>query len=185
MAYLDTIHDLAQETEDKVVTVVHSWQNEEIDRDEAVALIAAIIAIANRKAAHLGTLSVAATLTAETATPVVPAVLPATDDVGRLNRAAGTLLDALEDTPDPEGRTRRLARSEPLQKASQARSEAIARSELVEGWTRSLNGDTCQLCTWWWRDGRVWPKDHRMPRHTGCDCTQTPVLVPSVRPVQH
>ncbi|QDO88349.1 hypothetical protein FNH13_08335 [Ornithinimicrobium ciconiae] len=183
MAYLDTLHDLATDTEDKVWTVVQSWQNHEIDRAEASALIAAIIAVANRRATALGDLSVAATITVGTRSPVPAVGVSAPDDVARLNRAAGTLLDALEDTPDPEARARRLGRSEPLQKASDARSEAISRSPQVEGWTRNLNGDTCQLCTWWHRDGRVWPKTHTMPRHKGCDCTQSPILVDRVKPV--
>ena len=60
----------------------------------------------------------------------------------------------------------------------------MSRSQLVEGWTRSVSG-ACQLCNWWSRDGRVWPKDHTMPRHKGCRCTQNPVLVERVKPVQH
>lgn len=183
MTYLDRLHDLAEQTEGKVWRVVESWEAGEITFDEAVALIAAVVAIANRRATNLADLSVAAGLTLESRTVVAPVGLRHVDDVARLNRAASTLLAALEDTPDPEGRARRLGRAEPLKRASEARGEALAASELVEGWVRSLNGDTCQLCTWWYRDGRVWPKDHVMPRHTGCDCTQSPVLVDRIKPV--
>lgn len=51
----------------------------------------------------------------------------------------------------------------------------MSRSEHVTGWTRSLNGEACQLCTWWWRAGRVWTADHPMPAHKGCICTPQPV----------
>lgn len=183
MTYLDKLHDLADDTEAKVWRVVAALEAGEITHDEAVALIAAVVAVANRRATNLADLSVAAGLTLATRTVVPPVGLRHVDDVARLNRAAGTLLEVLEGTPDPEGRARRLGRSEPLKRASEARGEALAASELVEGWTRSLNGDTCQLCTWWHRGGRVWPKDHTMPRHTGCDCTQTPVLVDRIKPV--
>ncbi len=183
MTYLDELHALADETEGKVWTVVEHLDAGQITRDEAVALIAAIVAVANRRATSLASLGVAADLTLATRTPVPVPAVPVPDDVRRLNHAAATLLDRLEDTPDPEGRARRLGRSEPLKRASEARGQAIAASDLVEGWTRSLNVDTCQLCTWWHRGGRIWPKDHPMPRHTGCDCTQSVVLTERVKPV--
>lgn len=183
MSYLDNLHALADDTEEKVWRVVEALEAGEITQDEAVALIAAVVAVANRRAAHLAALGVAADVTraARTPVPAVPVTRP--EDVGRLGRAASTLLDALEGTPDPEGRAKRLARSEVLKNASEARSEAIAGTEGVEGWVRQLNGDTCQLCTWWHRGGRVWPKDHPMPRHTGCDCTATPVIRDRIKPV--
>lgn len=183
MSYLDELHALADETEGKVWRVVEALNNGEISREEAIALIAAIVAVANRQAANLAALGIAADITLAARTPVPAVPVPRPEDVGRLNRAASTLLDALEGTPDPEGRAKRLARSEVLKTASDARGEALEASGLVEGWVRSLNGDTCEMCTWWWRGGRVWPKDHPMPRHTGCDCTQTPVLRDRIKPV--
>src|SRR5699024_11877771 len=32
-----------------------------------------------------------------------------------------------------------------------------------------------------WREGRVWPKSHHMPRHPGCTCVQVPKLVRTCR----
>src|SRR5690625_6970662 len=46
--------------------------------------------------------------------------------------------------------------------------------DLATGWTRLLDAEGCELCDWWARDGRVWPKRHPMPRHKGCKCQQLP-----------
>ncbi|WP_338538177.1 hypothetical protein N5P18_15670 [Janibacter terrae] len=185
MTYRDTIGQLGDATAEKVLVVVAAWEAEEITEDEAAALIAAIISTSNLRAAALADLSLSADLTKATGTVVPPVgVIPRKDDVRRLNQAAKTLLAVLPDTPDPQGRAARLGRSEPLTAAQEARGEALTRSQLVEGWTRSVS-DACQLCNWWSRDGRIWPKDHTMPRHKGCRCTQNPVLVERVKPVQH
>ena len=184
VSYLDELHNLADETEGKVWTVIEHLHDGQITRAEAIALIGAIIGIANRQSHPPGRRSRSPpTSPSARGHRSRPSGRPVVDDVARLNRAAATLLDRLEGTPDPEGRAKRLARSEVLRSASEARGEALEASEMVEGWIRELNGDTCQMCTWWWRGGRVWPKDHPMPRHTGCDCTQTPVLVDRIKPV--
>lgn len=186
MTYRDTIGHLGDATATKVLVVVAAWEAEEITEDEAAALIAAIVSTSNYRAAGLADLSLAADLTKATGTVVPPVgIVPDKDDVRRLNTAAKTLLAVLPDTPDPQARAARLGRSEPLTAAQNARGEALTRSQVVEGWTRSVSGSGCQLCNWWSRDGRVWPKDHTMPRHKGCRCTQNPVLVERVKPVQH
>lgn len=51
-------------------------------------------------------------------------------------------------------------------------SDQLRKDPNVEGWTRGLESDACQLCRWWWREGQVWPKDHVMPTHPGCTCYQ-------------
>lgn len=186
MAYLDYLDALAEGTADKVQRVVQAHDRAEIDRAEAVALIGAIIATANARAAALADLALSADLTIRTgqAIPTLGIGTPP-GDVARLNRAAATLLDALPDTPDPEARARRLGRSEPLTTAGKARGQAIAQQPTVEGWTRQFNSPKpCELCVWWSRDGRVWPKTHTIAQHKGCTCTQNPVLVESVRRVQ-
>ena len=71
--------------------------------------------------------------------------------------------------PDPRARVARLGRAEPLSTAAGVYSKDIAASEVTTGWIRQRDPDPCQLCTWWWREGRVWPKDHPMPTHPGCE----------------
>lgn len=103
------------------------------------------------------------------------------DRTQAVRRAAETILN---ENPDEYAvRLERLARSEVSRAGQDAREEVIQKSELVEGWTRGLDSTSCQLCRWWWRGGRVWPKSHRMPRHTGCTCVQVPVLRSRVRGV--
>lgn len=183
MTYRDRILKLGDDTAAQVTAVWIGWKAGKISKAEAVALIAAFIEAANNRATALADLALAATLTLATRRIVPPVGLVPPVATDRLHQAAGTLLDVLPHTPDPEARVARLGRSEPLTRAAEARGEGLAKSTLVEGWTRNVSGSACQLCNWWRRDGRVWPKDHRMPQHKGCSCTQTPVLVERVKPV--
>lgn len=111
---------------------------------------------------------------AETTTGRVHAVaaVATVDDAARLTEAFQTILASKLDTVM---QLERLARNEPAQAATDALADAMARSTLVSGWRRGLEPDACQLCVWWWREGRVWRTDHPMPRHTGCTCTQIPI----------
>lgn len=89
------------------------------------------------------------------------------------------------DQSDPaESRIARLARAEPLEAAQQATHEAMQQQPLVEGWIRQMDADPCQLCRWWWREGRVWPKAHPMPRHTGCNCQPKVVVAQFIKSTQ-
>ena len=80
-------------------------------------------------------------------------------------------------------RLARLSRGAVARGAQDARESTMQRSELVEGWTRGVDSTSCQLCVWWWREGRVWPKSHHMPRHPGCTCVQVPKLVSNLQGV--
>lgn len=184
-SYRDLVDRLGEETAEKVIAIWAAWNEGTITQAEAIAAISVVIAKANQKATTLADLALAAALTTATRTIVHPHGLtrPA-DDLTRLRKAASTLLARLPDTPDPQARAARLGRSEPLDAAQQARGDAIATTTFVEGWTRSVSGSACELCTWWAREGRIWPKTHPMPRHKGCTCTQTPVLTEQIRPVQ-
>lgn len=71
----------------------------------------------------------------------------------------------------------RLLRGESARAAQDGAAHTIATDERIRGWVRDLNGDACRLCEWWSRGGRVWPADHVMPRHKGCECQPRPVLV--------
>lgn len=185
MTYTDTLTTHAEGTADRVEAVIADYEAGTLDRETTVAVIATLIARANVKAAALADLGLSADLTVAVgkAVPTVGVGAPP-GDAARLGKAAGTLLDALPDTADRPARVRRLGRSEPLTTAANARGEAITKQPLVQGWTRNLSANPCELCVWWSREGRVWPKDHKLVTHKGCTCTQTPVLVESVRRVQ-
>lgn len=175
MTYRDTLHELAADTEAQVYAAYTAHTQGRIDTATFTALLAAHVAAANARAASLADLSLSLALSVARRSPVAPlGLLPRPGDVERLTRAAHTLLDDLDDTPDPEARVKRLGRAEPLRTAADAYSEGMARSPHVTGWVRELDDDPCQLCTWWYRDGRVWPADHPMPTHPGCSCTPRP-----------
>lgn len=74
------------------------------------------------------------------------------------------------------GRLGQLTRSAVARAGQDVREQAVRSSPLTEGWTRGIDSDSCELCVWWWRGGRSWPKSHHMPRHKGCTCVQVPVL---------
>ena len=139
------------------------------------ATLAAILAGYNGRATSLAATAFAAQASIVTATPTPVTVLSIPDDTDRLAKAATTVLDVARASDVPEAIIGRLGRSEPLNTAARTYSDNIAASPLVEGWTRHMDADPCQLCKWWWRDGRVWPKKHRFQTHTGCACVPRPV----------
>lgn len=165
---------LGDTTVEKVLAVFAQYRDGALTLDAAVPVIAAIVAKANARAVSLADMSLAATLMVQLRTPVaVTGASPiGTNDLDRLTKGARTLLSIADVTED---RIARYARSEPLEAASRTYSAAIEANPDVTGWTRGVSGDACQLCTWWSRDGQVWPADHAMPTHKGCTCYQVPV----------
>ena len=84
-----------------------------------------------------------------------------------------------------EVRFERLARAEPLETAQKATVEVMDAQPLVEGWTRQMDADPCQLCTWWWRTGRIWPKNHPFQSHKGCNCQPKVVLAKEIQSTEY
>jgi len=82
--------------------------------------------------------------------------------------------------PDTQMRIERFARSETLETAQSATVEAMQHQPLIEGWTRQMDADPCQLCRWWWREGRIWPKEHPFQSHKGCNCQPKVVLAEKI-----
>ena len=85
----------------------------------------------------------------------------------------------------PEAIIARLARAETFTAGQSAYSDGIASSPHTKGWIRGLEPDACQLCRWWWREGRVWPKAHPMPTHKGCTCSPIPVVRAGIKSTGH
>ncbi|VEG40295.1 Uncharacterised protein [Mycolicibacterium flavescens] len=182
MSYQDELIALA-DSSDRTVQVLYAlYLSGELSVQDAVALMAAAVAQANSQAYALADLSLAASIMLGTAEAVpVVGVLPPADDTVRLSKAATTVLKVAEASDVPEAIVSRLARSEPLESATKAFGEAMHQQPLVKGWVRQLDADPCQLCRWWWREGRVWPAAHPMPRHKGCECVQRPVLAQNIQ----
>lgn len=174
MTYHDELQSTVDDTNRQVMAALASYDAGQLDPDEFALLVAAFIAAGNSIAAALGDLSLAAVLSTTLHQPVAAlGITRPAGDTDRLIKAARTLLATPEATTD---RWERLATAEPKEAASRAYSAAIAESPHVTGWVRGLSATACQLCRWWWRDGRTWPADHRMPTHKGCTCHPEPVV---------
>lgn len=177
--YQETLLALAAESEAAAIAL---WQQiTELGDDLFRASLAAILAVFNRRAATLAEIGFAAeaTVAARTAIPVLG--LPIVDDTDRLTKAAGTVIEVARASPVPEAIVGRLGRAEPLNTAARTYSDSVRESTLTEGWTRGMDADPCQLCRWWWREGRVWPRDHPFQTHTGCACVPRPVWAKNIK----
>ena len=104
---------------------------------------------------------------------VAPVVVAVVDDRARLEKAFATIMDSDQDIIM---QLERIGVVEPLEAAADRMSEGIQQDQRVKGWVREMEADACQLCRWWWREGREWPSEHPMPTHKGCTCTQLPVI---------
>lgn len=176
MSYFDKLDAHATATQAKALNILDLYRAGKITKTEAIATMSAMLGKANLRAAALADFSLAATITLETGIPTAATGV----SVRNNSRVAGRAIKQILDTPtanaDMAMRIGRLAHSEPLGAAVRASDRAMAAQPLVEGWVRKLDPDPCQLCRWWWRDGQVWPKNHRMPHHKGCQCIKEPVF---------
>lgn len=150
-----------------------------LSRPQFVALAAARIAAADRRAATLADAALVAQLMAALREPVAPLGLEAANaDQARL---AGALVTVIDAPVQAEGealdlsvrsRVERLAGNEPLVTAAVAMREGMTlRSDVVRGWTRSTSPGACELCTGW-SSGGPFPPQAVMARHPGCTCVQ-------------
>lgn len=169
--YQEALLALAAESESAAIAL---WA-QNLGEAEFAALLVASVARHNARAAMLAETAFSTEATVALRTPVPVIGLPIVDDTERLAKSAKTLADTARASDVPEKIVGRLGRAEPLNAAARTYSDAVRESTLTEGWVRGLDGDPCQLCRWWWRDGRVWPKAHPMPTHPGCACVPRPV----------
>ncbi|WP_157851082.1 hypothetical protein [Gordonia phthalatica] len=139
-------------------------------------IIAQLIAEANGRARNLADMAMAAQMMIELGEPLPVQGVDHPDEIPRLMKAANTTLTVAETSEVSEAIVARLARSEPLEAAANAAQDAMVRSGLTKGWIRQKSADACQLCEWWWREGRVWPAEHPFQHHKGCTCSPKPVL---------
>lgn len=178
------LQQLGERTARQVLQVLDQLDRGIITAEQLPELVAVLVKLGADQAATLTVSELVHTLTAAGAPPDrLPALagVAAHASVSGAERAAGTIMAGPVETR--AGRLERLARGAVARAGQDSREGAIRSSELVEGWTRGLDSTACQLCRWWWREGRVWPKQHRMPRHTGCSCVQVPALSRDIRPV--
>ncbi|WP_199255617.1 hypothetical protein [Mycolicibacterium mengxianglii] len=178
MSQSDLFQAALEKLADNTATAARKITNRRnITKADKVIRLAALFNRANATATALGDVFTSRQLEELTGHPTPTKGIPATDDSARLLKSATT---ALEDREAALERVERLARSEPLQSAQRAATEAMSnhfgkRGGYI-GWTRQLNTGACEVCQRWERDGRVWPPDHRMPQHPNCACVQRIVI---------
>jgi hypothetical protein len=182
----------------QVAAVYAALQAGQITTAVAEQLIAAVINTANAAASTLADAYVSAQIEQAAGIPTPTTGIPPTDDLDRLVKAAHTILSeppqdhhaaqSGEPPPDPLRtaglRFERLAHAEPLETAQHFTIDVMAQQPLVEGWTRQTDADPCQLCVWWWREGRIWPKEHPFQSHKGCNCQPKVVLAEHIQSTQ-
>jgi hypothetical protein len=184
VSYQSSLSKLRDTTNVQVLEAWRVYGLGRITKPQFVQLAAALILQANGKAVALADLSLSAELyrlTGDTHAPL--GILPRGYDQPRLQRGVETLLVAFEAGEDIDARLTRFASNAPLGAATDAYSEGVKQSTAVEGYVRQMDSNPCQLCRYWWREGRIWPKDHRMPHHKGCACTHRVVTVDKIRSV--
>lgn len=175
MTYEEKLVQLSEGTARGALQLLAAWQDGRLDRATFLDLVRGIIATGNAQARALAELALRAYLEQALAAPEpVTVAPPVVDDRPRLHKALETVLASNLDTAM---QVERLARNEPLEAATGAFSDGMKRNKRrVSGWTRGLEADACELCRWWWREGRVWRPDHPMPRHVGCTCHPVPTV---------
>jgi hypothetical protein len=144
-------------------------------------LIVGAINRANAEAVSLADVFLSVQIEMATGEPAPSTGVAPRDDSDRLLKAFETIVDDSADDDEVLTRLDRLARSEPLETSQRAATEAMQAQPLVEGWTRAMDSDPCQLCRWWWREGRIWPKEHPFQSHKGCNCQAKVVLAQEIQ----
>jgi hypothetical protein len=150
---------LARQAPSQALAVYTAYQAGQLSRDQAVALIVAVVNQSNAAAVSLRRRRMSAQVEHAPGIPTPATGIAPIDDAERLQKAVTTVLD--EDRPvvgdlhrpDTEMRIERLARSEPLEASQNTTIDAMQQQPLVEGWTRDMDADPCQLCRRWWREG--------------------------------
>jgi hypothetical protein len=180
--YQAQTEQLSADTVAQVLVVYAAFQAGQITQAEAEAIIATIVNQANAVALSLADVALAVQIEVATGLVTPPVGVLPVDSTDRLVKAVNTILvdqpvvepeqpEPEPDRPDPaEMRLERLARAEPLEASQDGSLEAMQEQPRVEGWTRQMDADPCQLCEWWWREGRIWPKEHPFQKHKGCNC---------------
>lgn len=178
------LHELGERTARQVLALLDQLDTGALQLAQVPELAAVLVKLGADQAAALG---VSELVQQMAAAGVPPSRLPSVSDVTAYTSLANAETAAATVVAGPREqvatRLDRLARGAVARGAQDARESALQRSELVQGWTRGIDSTSCQLCVWWWREGRVWPKDHHMPRHPGCTCVQVPKLVDNLQGV--
>lgn len=173
MSFETVMDAITDEAVKKAVRLLDVYEAGDIGFDLFVTAMSDLIDQARGRGANAAVQVLRAYVEQALEVPVVvsPAFPPA--DYSRLTQAVTTILGSDQDT---RMQIIRLATAEPLRAAHDTYTSTMAGMPEVSGWVRGLDSNACQLCRWWWREGRVWQPTHRMPTHTGCKCHPVPTV---------
>lgn len=177
LRYEDMLERLGVQGREAVLNTYSLYEAGLIDADTFVDVASELLQHINERSAIFGQSSYAQVRAILLdATAELPATVTATASTssGGLAQSLQTILEG-----EPEqiaGRLERLGYVLPIESTQESYSAALAGDSMVEGWQRGLNDDACQLCQWWSREGRIWPKVQPFQTHKGCKCQQVPKL---------
>lgn len=171
-ALLDRLTARQQAT---VVTAHGSYEAGHLSAVEFTAVITRIVVTGNARGYALGA-ALARSLIEQAVR--VPQVTPATPSGQHLDevRVAGAVGTVLATDGDTLMRLQRLAGNEPQQAAVDGQQDVLGASDLVDGYIRDLESDSCGLCKWWASESYKFRAGAKFPRHTNCRCGMTPII---------
>lgn len=184
--YQAATEHLAAATRDHSLGLWVAHTEGDITEDTAGDLIAQVINVGISKAVTLADAWLSRQIEEATRQPTPTIGITPKDHFPRLRKAMSTIFRRHREQPDaetnkPEMQIGRTAHSEPLEAGQRATTDAMQKHPLVQGWVREFDDDPCQLCQWWAREGRIWPADHPMPTHKGCNCSQRIVVAEHIK----
>lgn len=171
--YEEVIRQLGDNAEKILIQLWQAVEDGQISVADFPEIAAQILAVANEQGRAAAEVAFSGYMSAATGQVTVPSVAPVVDDTARLTTALQTIVASDQDTLM---QLARIATAEPLEAAARRFSESVTTDKRVKGWVRQLEPNACELCVWWWREGRVWPKNHPFPTHKGCTCHPLPTV---------
>ena len=177
LRFEDMLERLGSQGRDAVLSTYKLYEAGLIDSETFVDVASELLQHINERSAVFGHTSYAQVraILLDTAAELPATVTPtASTSSGGLAQSLQTILEG-----EPEqiaGRLERLGYVLPIESTHSGYESALQADGMVEGWQRGLNDDACQLCRWWSRDGRIWPKVQPFQTHRGCKCQQVPKI---------
>lgn len=178
LRFEDMLERLGSQGRDAVLNTYRLYEAGLIDSDTFIEVASDLLQHINERGAVYGQLSYdqVRAILLDTAAEL-PATVTATASTssGALAESLATILDGEQD--EIERRLERLAYVLPMESTQDGYRAALRADRAARGWIRGLDANACELCQWWARDGRAWPKHHPMPTHKGCRCQQIPTYI--------
>lgn len=173
MSFENALNSLAGRVRIRAETLLDAFESGQISQGTFITALADVVGQARAQGATYAVSVLRDYVETALQAPVAvsPAMPPA--DLKRLEGAVVTILGSDQDT---RMQIVRLATGETLEAAHKAYGDTMEQLPMVKGWTRGLDSKACELCQWWWREGRVFRPEHQMPRHTGCVCHPVPTV---------